>query len=805
MFFLNKYFSHPNKPLFNHLQNVSKNSYNLVKGKKLNIGNFISLDVLSDVSYIIGVSHDFGKFTAYFQNYINEADEKKKLELKNQSETHHGFISAILSYFIVQNYLSKKNLLTKKFYDFLPIISFLIVRRHHGDLNNALDDSIIEENDIDIWKKQLAAIDFDDIQNIYEQLLLKISFSFDFNILKNGIDELKGKTFAGKRKLRNIDDEKTLFYYFILLFLYSVLLDSDKIDAAQLTNVQRLKLPNDLVDNYRQLKFPQNNKGVNRIRNSIYEEVVTNVENIDLEKDKILSLNAPTGSGKTLTSLSFALKLRERIHKEKNFLPKIIYSLPFLSIIDQNYEITKEVFYDPTTDILLKHHHLSDIFYTTKEDEYINTNNNIDKNLLQIEGWNSEIIFTTFIQFFYSIITNKNRAARKFHNIANSIVILDEIQTIPHYYWLLLNQTISFLSKYFNTYFVLMTATQPLILDSVRELVKDKTKYFNELNRFDFCTNLENIEIKDFIEILKNAIIQTPKKNFLIVLNTIKTSTKVFSTLKDSIKDGSQFYYLSTNIIPKERLRRIREMKEPNIRRKIIIATQVVEAGVDLDADIVYRDFAPLDSVNQVAGRCNRNFSTEKGKVFLFNLFNVTDEKKYFPKSIYDSFLISKTEDILENVSKVEEKDFLELTNKYFEKVKEGLSNDKAKDILSNVECLRFNELSEFKLIEKDYPQIDIFIELDENAQKVWNEYENIRSDENLTGLEKRNAFLKIRKEFNDYIISVPEKYALPHFEKGVLNYISYCEVKNKIFYDNETGFKRENTNSGILDPLSDC
>ncbi len=252
-------------------------------------------------------------------------------------------------------------------------------------------------------------------------------------------------------------------------------------------------------------------------------------------------------------------------------------------------------------------------------------------------------------------------------------------------------------------------------------------------------------------------------------------------------------------------MRRIREMKEPNIRRKIIIATQVVEAGVDLDADIVYRDFAPLDSVNQVAGRCNRNFSTEKGKVFLFNLFNVTDEKKYFPKSIYDSFLISKTEDILENVSKVEEKDFLELTNKYFEKVKEGLSNDKAKDILSNVECLRFNELSEFKLIEKDYPQIDIFIELDENAQKVWNEYENIRSDENLTGLEKRNAFLKIRKEFNDYIISVPEKYALPHFEKGVLNYISYCEVKNKIFYDNETGFKRENTNSGILDPLSDC
>ena len=802
---MNKYLSHPDKLLFDHLLNVSENSYNLVQEKKLNIGEFISLDVLSDVSYIIGVCHDFGKFTTYFQNYIKETDEKKKLKLKNQPETHHGFISAILSYFIVQDYLRKRNLLTKKFYEFLPVISFLIVRRHHGDLNNALDDSVIEENDIDVWEKQLATIDFDDIQNIYDQLLSKINYLFDFNIFKNGIEELKGKTFDGKKKLRNIDDEKTLFYYFILLFLYSILLDSDKIDAAKLSIIKRLKIPIDLVDNYKQIKFSQNNKGVNKIRNSIYEEVITNVGYLDLEKDKILSLNAPTGSGKTLTSLSFALKLRERIHKEKKYLPKIIYSLPFLSIIDQNYEITKKILYIPSTNILLKHHHLSDIYYSTKEDEYTNTNNDIGKNLLQIEGWNSEIIFTTFIQFFYSTITNKNRAVRKFHNIANSIVILDEIQAIPHHYWLLLNQTISFFAKYFNTYFVLMTATQPLILDNARELVKEKTKYFNELNRFDFSANLESIEIKDFIEILKKALSQTPKKDFLIVLNTIKTSTKVFNTLKDFIKEGSQFYYLSTSIIPKERLRRIREMKEPNIRRKIIISTQVIEAGVDLDADIVYRDFAPLDSVNQVAGRCNRNFKKEKGKVFLFNLFDVENERKYFPKSIYDSFLISKTEDILENLSKVEEKDFLELTNKYFEKVKEGLSNDKAKDILSNVESLKFSELSEFKLIEKDYPQIDVFIELDEDAQKVWHEYENIHSDEKLTGLEKRNAFLKIRKEFNNYIISVPEKYAMPYFNKGILNYISQCEVQNNVFYDLETGFKRDNTNSGILDPLSDC
>jgi len=413
------------------------------------------------------------------------------------------------------------------------------------------------------------------------------------------------------------------------------------------------------------------------------------------------------------------------------------------------------------------------------------------------------------VQFFYSVITNKNKAARKFHNIVNSIVILDEVQAIPNKFWLLLNKTISFMAEYLNTYFVIMTATQPLIFDNPKELVENKEKYFRFLNRFNFNVQSGEKSIEDFISYLKNEIKKFSTKDFLIILNTIKSSLNVYKELKKSIGDDTIIFYLSTNIIPKERIERIKRIQGKNPKKKIIVSTQMVEAGVDIDVDIVIRDFAPLDSINQAAGRCNRNFSEEMGTVRLFNLFekNKETERTYFPKKIYDSFLVSKAEDVLKNISEVEEKDFLKLTNDYFLKVKEGMSNELSRKILKNVERLKFDKLSEFKLIEKDYPAIDIFITVDKkeeekeneekSAEEIWDEYQAILDNENLTGFQKRNEFLKIRKDFNNYIISVPVKYTPSGFEKGKINYVSKDELS--AYYDLETGFKRDNAGSGVL------
>ena len=795
----NNYFSHPGKLISEHLKNVADNARFIAKSNRLNLSQFLSEEVLYDVVYIIGAAHDFGKFTKYFQEYLF-AEEPEKKHLKNKPETRHSFISAIFVLEVLNEYLKEKELLEKEYYKYLPILAFHVVRRHHGDLRDILDDLSINEEEVEICRKQISAINFTDVQKIYDSLFGEINFSFDLKIFEKKIFGPIFWAYELKDKARDLEELRTPFFFLLQLFLYSLLLDSDKSDAAELLKIERKSLTGNLVDKYRAEKFGSNAVGINAIRNEIYNEVTSSVKEVNLEEEKIFSLNVPTGSGKTLTAFSFALKLRERIEKEKGFTPRIIYSLPFLSIIEQNYDVIDEVLGHPASDVLLKHHHLSEIFYSSSEDEYNGNEADIGKSILLIEGWNSEVIVTTFVQFFHSLITNRNRAARKIHNIVNSIVIFDEIQAMPHQYWLLFESLINFLAEYFNTYFIVMTATEPNIFKYSKSLIKIKSKgkFFSSLNRYLLKINEQETSLENFVSVITKHLRKEREKDFLIVMNSIKSSIKVYDALNNTAAENDVIYYLSTNIVPKTRSERITEIRKPSEKRKIIVSTQMIEAGVDIDVDVVYRDFAPLDSINQTAGRCNRNFKSRKGEVNLVNIFqeNEVNGKKYFPKTIYDSFLLSKAEETLNKKQSIEEKDFLSLTEKYFVKVTEGKSDDKSREILDNVRCLNFSEISKFTLIEKDYPTVDFLIAVDKNAGNIWAKYEQISNDETLSSFEKRNEYLKIRKDLNDYIISVPKNLAVG-FEEGTINFISNELLNN--FYDKETGFKRENSGNGVV------
>jgi CRISPR-associated endonuclease/helicase Cas3 len=829
-FLLNDLKSHPNRLLKDHLFNVGKCCKDILSSKKLNMEKYIDFDTLQDVAYLIGATHDFGKATSYFQDYISEKDEKKRAKLKNKPETHHGFVSSIFTYYTIREYLQTKNLVDKKYYEYLPIIGFLVVKRHHGNLHNA-DDEVVnfDEKEDGVLEKQIRCIDFRKLNKIYGFLFSEINLDFNCSTIKNKIldsesfyiygeqesqkDYVRDLSRREKRRIRNIDEEHTLLFYFITLLLYSILLDADKTDAANLEKIEQIDINENIVDEYKELKFSNKkdkNKKINEMRNEIYEEVLSNVECINLDKDKILSLNVPTGTGKTLTALSFALKLKKRIEREKGYKPRIIYSLPFLSIIDQNFAVFEDVFEtvnkeNPTSDILLKHHHLSDIVYTRKEDEFENVDKDIGKDLLLIEGWNSEIIVTTFIQFFHSLISNRNRSIRKIHNITNSIVILDEVQAIPHKYWLLLNRTIKFFAEQFNTYLIFITATQPLIFDETKKeispLVENKGKYFNSLNRVKLITNLEPVCLEDFKDILKEDIMQNSDKDFLVVLNTIRSSKDIYNFVIGLNIKNVELYYLSTNIIPKERLIRIKKIKEKSARRRIIVSTQLIEAGVDIDADIVYRDFAPLDSINQVSGRCNRNFGDKQGMVKLFILREDKNGRSYYPYTIYESFIISKTKEVFKEIDKkeIEESEFLNLNENYFKKVNIGKSEDESNSILEKVEKLNFSELSDFKLIKEDYPEVDVFVEVDDNTKSVWQEYKEIKLLKDLR--ERKKRFLGIRKEFYDYVISVPAKFKnkVGFDEKMGMGYISKTEIEHGINYNQETGFKREEDGGTLI------
>jgi CRISPR-associated endonuclease/helicase Cas3 len=814
--------SHPDsqdgriRTLVDHLRRVGQLSRKTVTDKSLNIDD---KDLLTDAAYLIGVTHDLGKATNFFQEYIVEKDEKKKKSLKAKDNTHHGLLSAFFTYAVIKEYLSQSGI-KGGLSDYLPILSFLVVKRHHGNLMNAMDElsEVNAENEkiLKVAEEQIASIDRTEIKEILALLLPeeKINLKIDVNdiinyILKDACNEIGGKE---RRLIRHLNRKIDLYPYFITQFLYSALLDADKTDAGLDGNdLDRLDLPADLVDQYRDRNgFTSDRNNINSLRNQIYENAMVGIKEWNLD-NKILSLNVPTGTGKTLTSLSFALKLRDRLKNEKNFTPRIIYALPFLSIIDQNYHVFEDVVTQggelKDSRLLLKHHHLADVNYKTedKDDEY-----KADESLLLLEGWNAEIVVTTFWQFFYTLFSNRNKLLRKFNKLANAIIILDEVQAVPHQYWQLIHDATKMLCEKFNSYVIFVTATQPLIFDEaigeINEITQNKEEYFRDLDRIELIPRIETaLTLEEFKVLLEKDLIDNPKKDFLIVLNTISSANDVYKFIKGLKLENTEKFYLSTNVIPKERLERIRTIKGPSEtgvpnessrKRKVIVSTQLIEAGVDIDADLVYRDFAPIDSINQVAGRCNRNSAkADKGTVSIFML---KDDRKEFYKYIYDPFLMSKTLDILKPIKgSIRESAILELNNKYFKAVKRGMGDEKSKENLACLAQLSFQDLSKkFKLIEDDYPKVNVFVEIDEIAAEIWKKYQDLKMEKAIK--ERIRKKLAIRKDFSEYVISAPEKYA--HnliFEDSDMGYISKDELPN--YYDLETGFMRAGAGEGSM------
>jgi len=809
--------SHPDKLLVDHLRRVGQLSRKTVTDKSLNIDD---KDLLTDIAYLIGVTHDLGKATKFFQEYIIETDEKKKKSLKAKENTHHGLLSAFFTYAVIKEYLRQSGK-DGELADYLPIISFLVVKRHHGNLMNAMDEisevDAEKEKILKIAEEQITSMDRAEIREILESLLLEkiicLNLKIDVDniisfVLQNASEEIGRKE---KRLIRHLNRKIDLYPYFITQFLYSALLDADKTDAGLGgKDLDRLDLPADLVDQYRDRKgFTSDRNNINSLRNQIYEDAMVGIRDWNLD-NKILSLNVPTGTGKTLTSLSFALKLRDRLKNEKNFTPRIIYALPFLSIIDQNYDVFEDVVTQggvlKDSRLLLKHHHLADVNYSIedKDDEY-----KADESLLLLEGWNAEIIVTTFWQFFYTLFSNRNKLLRKFNKLANSIIILDEVQAVPHQYWQLIHDATKMLCEKFNSYAIFVTATQPLIFDEtigeIKEITQNKEEYFKDLDRIELIPNIETaLTLEEFKVLLEKDLTDNPEKDFLIVLNTISSANDVYKFTKGLDLENTEKFYLSTNVIPRERLERIKTIKGPSKKdtnessrkRKVIVSTQLIEAGVDIDADRVYRDFAPMDSINQVAGRCNRNSAkADKGTVSIFIL---KDDRKEFYKYIYDPFLMSKTLDILkpENGS-IRESAILELNNKYFKAVKRGMGDEKSKENLACLAQLAFQDLSKkFKLIEDDYPKVNVFVEIDEKAAEIWKKYKDLRMEKDIK--ERIRKKLAIRKEFSEYVISAPEKYAHNLVtEDTEMGYISRDELPN--YYDLETGFMRAGAGGGSM------
>ena len=476
---------------------------------------------------------------------------------------------------------------------------------------------------------------------------------------------------------------------------------------------------------------------LNEKRTEIREECI----NAAHGQEGIYTLTVPTGGGKTIASLGFALEHAMQ-HKNKE---RIIYVIPYTSIIEQ----TADVFRSIVGSENVVEHHMNVDYDDAEFGDNKQKENKLKK--LATENWDAPIIVTTNVQFFESLYGNKTSRCRKLHNIANSIVIFDEAQMLLNDYLIPCMRAIKELVSNYHVTAVLCTATQPSL-----------NKYFTEdVQLHEICSNVDDLydffrrvhfEKTDFEDTEALVAQLNIHKQVLCIVNSKKAAQKIFDGL-----NGDGCYHLSTFMYPQHRrkiLVEVRERLKNNLPCKLV-ATSLVEAGVDVDFPVVYREIAGLDSIIQVAGRCNRENKRllEESIVYIFEIKNDDTKIPSFiklPREI-TQMLLQEVDDISSTAA----------IKKYFDLLHEykGESLD-AHNIMkmSDKEMLFKDIASDFKIIGETGR--GVFIPSDDVSKKL---LEQLRA-----GVCNRSLMRKA----GQYIVNVYENQFLKLQGAGVIDVI---------------------------------
>ena len=524
--------------------------------------------------YLTGLWHDLGKFSVEFQEYLAKATDPHQSEISQKVDhTTAGAKLAVSKHPVLGHFIANA------------------IAGHHAGLldarnmNSPLGASI--ENRL---KKQHG----EDLAGIYPPTQI-------INLALPSLPKfLKQADFAISSFQR---------------FLFSCLVDADFLCTEAFMNPkqadQRASRRTDYPKALKLLEkkvssFPPSKDKVNKARRTVYCDCVTASQ----ISSPFFSLTVPTGGGKTLSSMAFALN-----HAIQHQKQKIIYVIPFTSIIEQNAMVFQEMFAKLGDAYVLEHH----------------SNLSPEKETLEMrlscENWEAPIIVTTAVQFYESLFAHSTSQNRKIHNITNSVIIFDEAQNIPIKYLNPCLEILKTLSSDYSVTSVLCTATQPAIqksphlqfgLENVQEIVQDVPTLFKDLER----TKLEYrglLKDDELIEELKEH------NQVLVIVNTKKHAQDLAENITS---DGS--YHLSTSMCPKHRKEILVEVRQRLLDDlpTLLISTQLIEAGVDVDFPVVYRSLAGLDSMSQAAGRCNRNGKRPLSTVHIFE--SGRDNEAYF-------------------------------------------------------------------------------------------------------------------------------------------------------------------------------
>ncbi len=586
-----------------HLYNVSTMS--MEYGAKISLGA---------TGKLIGILHDMGKETEKFDSYIHYCS-KHPNDKSLRGAINHSTAGAK---FIYDNFYNK--ITPGPYQRFTAQLISLAICSHHGGLIDCLD-----LGGIDIFTNKMNTdkeIFYDEALSNFKTEYLKMA---DINDLFNKAQEEIRATLV---KINRIDDSAKFGQFaagMLEKYLFSCVIDADRYDTytfmadkQQKQNIDKSDLWDELADVLEtELKGYPKLSEIDLLR----EEVSISCRNFGGNSPGIYQLSVPTGGGKTLSSLRYALAHAKKFHKDR-----IFYIIPFTTIIDQNAKEIKGIL--GHEDMILEHH--SNLVVDKENDN----DDEQDAYKLLTERWDSPIILTTMVQFLDTLFSGGTQGVRRMHNLANSIIIFDEIQAIPIKCINMFNSAINFLANICNATIVLCTATQPLLSETEKPLKLSEnpnmiSDMYGKFEKFKRVNLVDRMIIGGYsAAALKDLILDTMEQveSVLVILNTKNAAKKVFDELKIANTDLSQekqslIFHLSTNMCPFHRMQILNNMRESLGHQKVIcISTQLIEAGVNISFGCVMRSIAGLDNIAQAAGRCNRHGERACSDVYIVNV-----------------------------------------------------------------------------------------------------------------------------------------------------------------------------------------
>ncbi|MDD4503398.1 MAG: CRISPR-associated helicase Cas3' [Clostridiaceae bacterium] len=622
-----------------------------------------SLIGLKKVCELLGLLHDFGKYAYLFQLYIR--DEYKG------NVNHSSAGSMVLEYvgkkvkgeYNVSSFLKSRGLNDKVWRLYREIMQYPILA-HHGlydiidpdfnyhtgmrldyDKDNKYDFNMEGLKFLELLNAEYEALTDKDICKLYYEGFIEFLALYDK--LKN-IARLTSEDSKIRVKALN-------FYYGALVrLLLSILKDADIYDSANCFSGHKDKLysleevagiwksmSRNVEDLYKKFEDKSDKSELDIIRTELADEIY---EFSKSHEKGAYKLNLPVGSGKTLASLRYSIANAKEFHKSR-----IFYYTAFLSVLEQNASEIKKALGEDNKEHILEHH--SNVIVEKLGDSENESDKDREEYLITEyfkESWEPPIILSTIVQFSNTLFKDRASNIRRFSKLINSVIIIDEIQSLPSKAVYNFNLMTNFLTYIMNCNILHCTATQPNFdnksalkypcvygdnLDNLESAIIKSANNFKVFDRVDYYNLLGDDLTKSLDKEELSANIKEQfksEKSALVVLNTKNAVLQLYNTLaedEDIIKSDCEVIYLTTNQCPKhrlniiismkERLKALRERKEG--RKLICVSTKLVEAGVNIDFDIVYRSVTGLDSIVQCGGRCNREGKkSEKGKLFIF-------------------------------------------------------------------------------------------------------------------------------------------------------------------------------------------